>query len=142
MALQYLKLSSRIDAVAQRVQTAVSMGQLTKSMGSVVKGMDKTLKTMDVEKISKVMDKFEQQFEDLDVRTGYMENAMDATTASATPEEEVNGLIQMVADEHGLTVAADLDDAGVVSTTVAAPEPAAAAAEPTSLEARLAALKN
>merc|ERR1719158_1808225 len=104
------------------------MGQLTKSMTGVVKGMDKTLATMDVEKISKVMDKFEQQFEDLDVRTGYMEGAMDATTAGATPEDEVNGLIQMVADEHGLEVAAELDDAGTVGTSV--PAPAAAEAAP------------
>jgi charged multivesicular body protein 1 len=53
-ALNFLRLSSRIDAVSQRVQTAVSMGQLTKSMGSTVKGLDKVLATMDIEKISKV----------------------------------------------------------------------------------------
>jgi hypothetical protein len=53
-ALNFLRLSSRIDAVSQRVQTAVSMGQLTKSMGSTVKGLDKVLATMNVEKISKV----------------------------------------------------------------------------------------
>lgn len=53
MALKYLRLSSRIDAVAQRVQTAMSMGQMTKSMTGVVQGMDKTLATMDVDKITK-----------------------------------------------------------------------------------------
>ena len=64
-ALNYLKLASRIDAVSQRVQTAVAMGQLTKSMGGVVRGMDAALKSMNVERIAKVMDKFEKQIEDL-----------------------------------------------------------------------------
>lgn len=75
-ALNYLRLSSRIDAVrlfwigvvcflavcasshvcyaqvAARVETAVRMNMLTKSMGGVVKGMDKVLGTMDVSKVT------------------------------------------------------------------------------------------
>jgi len=119
-AMNYLRLSSRIDAVAQRVQTAVSMGQLSKNMTGVVKGMDKVLATMNIEKISKVMDKFEKQFEDLDVQTKYMEGAMDQTTAMTTPEDQVKDLINQVADEHGLQVAADLDGAGMVGTALPA----------------------
>jgi len=32
------------------------------------------------------MDKFEAQFEGLDVQSSYMENAMGTTTATATPQ--------------------------------------------------------
>lgn len=49
-----------------------------------------------------VMDKFESQFEDLDVQTEYMEGAMAGTTTMTTPQTEVDGLMQQVADEHGL----------------------------------------
>jgi charged multivesicular body protein 1 len=49
-----------------------------------------------------VMDKFEQQFEDLDVQTEYMENSMGQTTALTTPGDQVEELIQQVADENGL----------------------------------------
>ena len=49
-----LRLSSRIDAVAQRVNTAVKMQNLTKDMSGIVKSMDAVMKTMDVEKITKV----------------------------------------------------------------------------------------
>ncbi len=35
-ALNYLRLSSRVDAVAARVETAVRMQQITKSMAGVV----------------------------------------------------------------------------------------------------------
>ena len=55
----YLRLSSRLDACASRVESAVKMQQVTKQMGMVTKGMDKVLKSMDVNQISKVMDQFE-----------------------------------------------------------------------------------
>jgi hypothetical protein len=50
--LNLLRLGSRIDAVASRVQTAVTMRQVTGSMMNVVKGMDQAMKAMDLEKVS------------------------------------------------------------------------------------------
>ena len=38
-------------------------------MGGVVKGLDKALNSMDLQKVSQIMDKFETQFEDLDVHS-------------------------------------------------------------------------
>lgn len=49
--LNLLRLSSRIDAVASRVQTAVTMRNVTMSMASVVKGMDKAMESMNLEKV-------------------------------------------------------------------------------------------
>jgi len=48
------------------------------------------------------MDKFEQQFDNLDVRSGYMEQSMAQSSALTTPEDDVNSLMAAVADEHGL----------------------------------------
>jgi len=101
-ALNYLRLSSRIDAVSQRVNTAVKMKSLTKDMSGIVQSMDSVMKTMNVEKISAVMDKFEKQFEDLDLTTGVMEQSMAQSTAQAMPESQVESLMAQVADEHGL----------------------------------------
>lgn len=117
--------------------------QVNSSMEGVVKGMGSALKTMDVERISKTMDNFEQQFEDMDVRAGYMENAMSNSTSMSTPQEQVDGLIQMVADEAGLELGEQLDDAGPVSSKVPAkPEAAPAAADgEDELANRLAALR-
>eukprot|EP01002_Notosolenus_urceolatus_P007544 NODE_3012_length_994_cov_56.441270_g2517_i0.p1 GENE.NODE_3012_length_994_cov_56.441270_g2517_i0~~NODE_3012_length_994_cov_56.441270_g2517_i0.p1 ORF type:complete len:203 (+),score=56.16 NODE_3012_length_994_cov_56.441270_g2517_i0:254-862(+) len=103
-AVNYLRLQSRIDAVASRVDTAVKMRQVTKSMVGVVKGMDKVLEAMDPEKIAKVMDSFEKQFESLDVTSDYMENAIGTTTATTTPEDEVNSLMAEIADANQLEV--------------------------------------
>ena len=51
-SLNLLRLSSRLDAVASRVETAVTMRQVTGSMGQVVKGMDKAMESMNLERVS------------------------------------------------------------------------------------------
>jgi len=112
-ALNYLRLSNRIDAVAQRVNTALKLNMLTKSMSGVVKGMDSALQSMNVEKISQVMDKFEKQFEDLDVASKVMESSMNQSTAQSMPVSQVDDLMKQVADEHGLEFESQLDSVGV-----------------------------
>ncbi|KAL8694661.1 MAG: hypothetical protein Q9218_000756 [Villophora microphyllina] len=106
--LNLLRLGSRIDAVASRVQTAVTMRQVTGSMAGVVKGMDGAMKAMDLEKISAVMDRFESQFEDLDVATSYYETATSSATAVGTPQDDVDRLIGQVADEAGVELQAEM----------------------------------
>ena len=61
-------MASRLDACCSRIETAVRMNQVSTGMKGVVKGMDKSLASMNIEQLSKVMDKFESQFEDLDVK--------------------------------------------------------------------------
>eukprot|EP00160_Parvularia_atlantis_P012719 Unigene2583_Nuclearia_a/m.7976 Unigene2583_Nuclearia_a/g.7976 ORF Unigene2583_Nuclearia_a/g.7976 Unigene2583_Nuclearia_a/m.7976 type:complete len:205 (+) Unigene2583_Nuclearia_a:129-743(+) len=101
-AINYLRLSSRVDAVASKVQTAVTMKQMTKNISGVVSQMDRAMQSMNLEQITMTMEKFEKQFEDLDVQTQTMENAMSSTTTMTTPAEEVDQLIAQVADEAGL----------------------------------------
>lgn len=84
------------------------MRQVTGSMANVVKGMDSAMKSMDLEKISAVMDKFETQFEDLDVATGYYENATSSATATGTPQEDVDRLMSQVADEAGVELSQEM----------------------------------
>jgi len=141
-ALNQLRMASRIDACSSRIETAVRMGQVTDAMKGVTKGMDKGLASMDVEKISKLMDKFEQQFEDLDVKTQYMEGTMNATTATSTPAEQVDSLISQVADANNLELGEAFSEAGPVGKKT--PQLDEATKEPAAddLEARLANLKN
>ncbi len=73
-----------------------------------MRGMEGAMKAMDLEKISAVMDKFETQFEDLDVATGYYENATSSATAVGTPQDDVDKLMHMVADEAGVELGAEM----------------------------------
>lgn len=66
------------------------------------------------------MDKFETQFEDMDVQTSYMDSAMSSTTALSTPQDQVDLLMQQVADEAGLEVQHGLGQTTVPSKEVPA----------------------
>ena len=59
------------------------------------------------------MDKFESQFADLDVQTSYMESTMSDTTALSTPQDQVDTLINQVADENGLEIQHGLGETNV-----------------------------
>ncbi len=135
-------------------------------MGSVVKSLDKAINSMDLQKIQGVMDKFEQQFEDIDVRTSVreihtvhgtslissqqstfilflqqvLEDSMGTATTTTTPVNQVDDLIKQVAEEAGLEVSEQLASVptGTVGESVA--EAGASTADP--LSKRLAALRD
>ena len=71
------------------------------------------------------MDQFERQFENLDIQSEFVENAMNNQASLSTPEDEVNTLMMQVADEHGLDVQLNMPHAS------AAPVAASATAAPT-----------
>lgn len=110
--------------------------------------MSNAMKSMQVEQIANTMQEFEKSFEDMDVRSGYMESAMDSTTCMSTPPEEVDKLISMVADEAGLQLSEQLEHAGSktinanTNSTANSNNSSAVAKDPTAdFESRLAALR-
>merc|ERR1712176_348741 len=82
------------------------------------KGMSTGIASMDIQKISTLMDKFEQQFEDLDVKTQYMDGVMNSTTATTTPVDQVDNLIKQVADENNLELGEAFTEAGPIGNKV------------------------
>lgn len=77
-----------------------------------------------------VMDKFETQFEDLDVQTQYMEGTMGNTTAMSTPQDQVDLLMQQVADQNGIELNQQLGEAGLEGKVAELNKPSAVAAQP------------
>lgn len=57
------------------------------------------------------MDKFETQFSDLDVQTAYMEDTVGKTTATETPQDEVEALMRQTAEEADIELQHDLQAA-------------------------------
>jgi len=115
-----MRLSSKLDAVQSRIQTAITMKQVTNNLQNVTKDLEKAMASMDLEKLDRIMSKFETQFEDLDVRTSTVENAMGNAITLSAPEDQVNSLIRQVAEENGLEVMNDLsnlkmDEGSVIS---------------------------
>lgn len=117
-SLNYLRFAARVDAVSSKVQTAVTMKSITKSIGDVTKALDKAMSSMDLQKVEQIMEKFEKQFEDLDVRTSTLESAMGTATTLSTPQDQVEALIHQVAEENGLEMIDQLADLNNPSTSV------------------------
>ena len=86
---------------------------------------------------SQVMDKFESSFDELDVRSAYVEGAMNSSTASSMPVDQVEELLAQVSDEHGLAFKSSAADAGRAPVE----QQAATGGEEDALEARLQALR-
>ncbi|CAM6029978.1 unnamed protein product [Sphagnum balticum] len=118
----YIRLASRLDAVVSRLDTQAKMMAINKSMVSIVKALDSALASSNLQKMSETMDQFEQQFVNMEVQSEFVENAMVGSTSLSTPEDEVNSLMQQVADDYGLEVSVGLPQAASHATAVKAPE--------------------
>ena len=135
--LNMLRLASRLDGVVSRLETQHKMNTVNKNMSTIVKSLEASLKDNNLEKVSENMDTFERQFENLDVQTEFVEQAMGNTTAATTPPEDVARLMQEVADENGLEFASSMPEAN----QEALPEAPVAQKEGDELSNRLAALR-
>lgn len=82
-------------------KTAATQKRVTQSMSGVVKAMESALRSMNLEKVQNLMDRFEKDFENLDVQSATMEGSMTATTTLNAPQAQVNALIQEAADKAG-----------------------------------------
>eukprot|EP00494_Astrolonche_serrata_P034427 UN34696 len=91
-----------MDAIAARIKTAIDMKHMTSTMKNVTVSMTAVMNSTNIEQISKTMDQFEDQFEQMDLNSQYMEQAIDSSTQRTMPESQVDGLMQEIADENGL----------------------------------------
>ncbi|XP_010006758.1 PREDICTED: charged multivesicular body protein 1a, partial [Chaetura pelagica] len=132
--LNWLRMSSRVDAVASKVQTAVTMKGVTKNMAQVTKALDKALSSMDLQKVSAVMDKFEQQAQNM-----VMEDSMSSATTLTTPQEQVDSLIVQIAEENGLEI---MDQLNQLPEGASAVGESSVRSQEDQLSRRLAALRN
>ncbi|KAM7321017.1 hypothetical protein ACRRTK_020270 [Alexandromys fortis] len=97
-------MASRVDAVAPKVQTAVTMKGVTKNMAQVTKALDKALSPTDLQKVSAVMDRSEQQVQSLHEHTSLTEGSRSSATTRTTPQEQIDSLIVQIAEENGMEV--------------------------------------
>merc|ERR1712216_1057087 len=98
------RLSSRIEAVASKLESAVQMNKVSAKMQKITQKLGPTMNAMSTLEVAKNMGDFESMFEDIDVRTAMMEDAIDGTTTTQIPEEQVAGLMQEVGEQHNLEV--------------------------------------
>uniref|UniRef100_A0A8W4FKL5 Charged multivesicular body protein 1A n=1 Tax=Sus scrofa TaxID=9823 RepID=A0A8W4FKL5_PIG len=136
-AKQLEKLAKKAEKDSKAEQAKVK--KVTKNMAQVTKALDRALSTMDLQKVSAVMDKFEQQVQNLDVHTAVMEDSMSSATTLTTPQEQVDSLIMQIAEENGLEV---LDQLSQLPEGASAVGESSVRSQEDQLSRRLAALRN
>ncbi|XP_033373206.1 charged multivesicular body protein 1a isoform X2 [Parus major] len=136
-AKQLEKLSKKAEKDSKAEQAKVK--KVTKNMAQVTKALDKALSSMDLQKVSAVMDKFEQQVQNLDVHTSVMEDSMSSATTLSTPQEQVDSLIVQIAEENGLEI---MDQLNQLPEGASAVGESSVRSQEDQLSRRLAALRN
>lgn len=108
LTVTYLRLSARLGAIANKVDTAIEMHQVTNTMCSIVGGLEEALQTMNIQRVSAIMDRFNEQFAELDEQARVMDTAMQSTTSSTAPSSEIEAYMQQLAEANGIQVAQSL----------------------------------
>ena len=128
-------MAIKLNAVALRVDQAMRMKQFTKQLGQVTREMDDVLQCMDPKRVEETMDIFVKQFEDLDVSTSVVSEALDKQSEATTNQEEVNSYMTFITNKYKDDLSADLrlplgvgNGAMVGASTMTGPERIATAA--------------
>ena len=106
---RYQVLSSKLDTLTQRLQSAYQTQQLTENMKSLTNKMVSAGSVGDMVQINETMSNFEKMFDDLDVNSNMMNEVFDNVNAGTTNDTEVNQLINQVAEANGMKVMDELD---------------------------------
>ena len=81
--------------------------------------MTKVTANMPLTETSKLMDSLEKNFEDLEVKTKVMDDAMQNATTVQQPVDQVANLMREMADEAGIELNLNMPTAPAVTTSVA-----------------------
>ena len=118
---RYRVLSSKIDTVAQRLQSAYQNQRLTEQMQSLTQQMVGAGNMMDMVKMTETMANFEKLFDDLDTNATMMDQVFDNVNAGTVNDAEVNTLIQQVAQQNGMKLSDDFDQVQIGEGGIAEP---------------------
>lgn len=118
LATKMLQMSSKIDAVSMKLKAQLRQKETVKMISKLNKDLDVHIKSMNIEGMSRTMDIFEKQFEDIDIATKVMEKGMDKGTSTLMNENQVVNLLNEIADEHNMDIKDKLEDAGIANKPI------------------------
>jgi charged multivesicular body protein 1 len=95
---------------------------MAQSLKQTVSLMSKVTANMPLTETSKLMDSLEKNFEDLEVKTKVMDDAMQNATTVQQPVDQVANLMQEMADEAGIELNLNIPAAPAMGTSVALKE--------------------
>ncbi|CAF0769036.1 unnamed protein product [Adineta steineri] len=110
-SLNCKRMAARVDGVQARVANSAAQRQMAASLKQTVTLMSKVTASMPLTETSKLMDSLEKNFEDLEVKTKVMDDAMQNATSVQQPVDQVANLMQEMADEAGIELNLNIPNA-------------------------------
>ncbi|CDJ38889.1 Charged multivesicular body protein 1b/chromatin modifying protein 1B, related [Eimeria tenella] len=107
--LNSLHMSSKLEAVASRLDGAHRSHQLTTRIHSVASGLSGALRKLDSSSSLREIELFSKLFDDLDVRSDSVSSLLDASTSSAVPAQQVDKVLTEVASTFGISLEDQLE---------------------------------
>ena len=124
MVKRYRVLSSKIDAVAQKLKSAYQNQKLSEQITSLTQQLVGANNMMDIVKMTETMGNFEKLFDDLDVHSNMMDQVFDNVNAGTVNEQEVKQLIGQIAQQNGMKLSEEFDDVQLGEGGIAEPQQA------------------
>ena len=106
---RYKILSSKIDLFVNKLKAAYQNQKLTENMEYLVKQLKNTGNLTDLVKMTETMENFEKVLDNLEVNNMVMEKVLDGINEGASHDEEVNQLIEQVAQQNSMKVSDDFE---------------------------------
>ena len=78
---------------------------MSETMKNTVPALQRAMKQMDAAGIGNSVEDFEKVFEDMEVKTGEIDSAMENIYQGAIAQDEVQGLLDEVSGEQSMQVA-------------------------------------
>ncbi|CAF3937229.1 unnamed protein product [Rotaria magnacalcarata] len=117
-SLNCKRMAARVDGVQARVANSAAQRQMAASLKQTVSLMSKVTANMPLTETSKLMDSLEKNFEDLEVKTKVMDDAMQNATSVQQPVDQVAMLMKEMADEAGIEFNLNIPNAHATTTSV------------------------
>lgn len=102
--INYMKFSSKIDAIVCKLELAVQNGKLTDNIINITTGLESINNDFSYKNIVNILGKYDSNFENFDIMEGIMEDTINDSTSNQIPSEEVSELMKYVASIHSLEI--------------------------------------
>ena len=101
-SLNVRRFGVKMAALSQKVESAARTQQMSETMKNTMPLMQKAMKQMEKSGIANSVTDFEKIFEDMEVKTGEMDAALDNIYSTSIDQTEVSQLMQQVQEEAGM----------------------------------------
>ena len=129
-----------MGALSAKLESAHRTQEMSQQIAKSVPLLEKAMKQMDALGVAGSIGDFEKVFEDLDVKTGDMNAALDSVYSTSIDNGEVMGLLNQMKDEQVMEAGGEINaGAGAVANPNAS---ASEANEIDAMQAKLNELKN